>query len=607
MPRIVSPLSSELDKLRQPLNESERRVFEFFDKNLPVEWEIYIQPHMNGLRPDFVLLNPSVGVGVFEVKGWNLDALEYSWNGNRLEGRDKNNNTFSLQKENPVPKVRLYAEEIKKLYCPRMSQPAGDRFALYSGVIFPCAETSRVRDLFANHAGGVSISGQDALDKGELHTVFPLACRPVYPATHLSHELAADLRLWLVEPDAPQNQRSELPLDKRQRELVTERTLTGYRRIKGPAGSGKSIVLAGRAARLAAEGKDVLVVSFNITLLNYLADLSVREYRRARSSIVWLNWHAWCKRVCFESGFDDGYKQAMADDGRSFDEKDDALTRLMQTAVIDIDAVDVRYDAVLVDEGQDFKPEWWSILRKVCKDGGEMMLVADATQNIYGTAGKWTDETMRGAGFRGEWVQVSNQSYRLPNRLQEECRVFGELFLPESLRDLPQLAQGDLALSDCDLRWVQLNALHIQDHLPPALKNMAAAQNASPLIQQEIDLLLKHDGMAASDLTILVDTNEAGIVILGYLKKHNIRCIDTFGGGKRAFYLGDGRVKLTTIASFKGWESRLLLVCITRRGGARTAAQLYTAMTRLKWHANGSALTVVCGDGRFAEYGRRWN
>jgi len=52
MARFVSPPVSEFDKLRQPLTAGERLVFEFFDKHLVEDWEIYIQPHLNGLRPD---------------------------------------------------------------------------------------------------------------------------------------------------------------------------------------------------------------------------------------------------------------------------------------------------------------------------------------------------------------------------------------------------------------------------------------------------------------------------------------------------------------------------------------------------------------------------
>jgi hypothetical protein len=66
--RFVSPPIDQLEKLRQPLTAGERLVFDLFNEGLAPEWEIYIQPHLNGLRPDFVLLNPDVGIAVFEVK-----------------------------------------------------------------------------------------------------------------------------------------------------------------------------------------------------------------------------------------------------------------------------------------------------------------------------------------------------------------------------------------------------------------------------------------------------------------------------------------------------------------------------------------------------------
>src|SRR4051812_7345150 len=77
MPRVVHPPRSEHSRLRTPLTPGEELVFEFFDKHLALEWEIYLQPHLNGLRPDIVLLNPKVGIAVFEIKDWNLDALTY--------------------------------------------------------------------------------------------------------------------------------------------------------------------------------------------------------------------------------------------------------------------------------------------------------------------------------------------------------------------------------------------------------------------------------------------------------------------------------------------------------------------------------------------------
>ena len=82
MPRFVSPPINHLDSLRQPLTKGERLVFDFFNAHLAQEWEIYLQPHLNGLRPDIVLLHPEAGIAVFEIKDWDLDAMEY-WVENR--------------------------------------------------------------------------------------------------------------------------------------------------------------------------------------------------------------------------------------------------------------------------------------------------------------------------------------------------------------------------------------------------------------------------------------------------------------------------------------------------------------------------------------------
>ena len=157
------------------------------------------------------------------------------------------------------------------------------------------------------------ISGLEDVASGNLRAIFPESSRR--SSQVMSDAIADDLRGWLKEPFFSQEQRSPLELDARQRELATTRTDTGYRRVKGPAGAGKSVVLAARASSLAAEGKHMLVVSFNITLLNYLRDLAVRhDASRAviRRQIDFLNFHYWCKRVCLETGHGEEYKRLWA-------------------------------------------------------------------------------------------------------------------------------------------------------------------------------------------------------------------------------------------------------------------------------------------------------
>ena len=74
--RVIKPSLADIENLPTPLNTGEKQVLDFFCAHLPIEWEIYIQPPLNGLRPDFVLLNPKFGIAVFEVKDWS-STTEY--------------------------------------------------------------------------------------------------------------------------------------------------------------------------------------------------------------------------------------------------------------------------------------------------------------------------------------------------------------------------------------------------------------------------------------------------------------------------------------------------------------------------------------------------
>lgn len=68
---VIDPPMDQLQTLRTPLTSGEQRTLEVLAENLGGRWEIYIQPHLNGLRPDFILLNPEVGIVVVEVKDCN--------------------------------------------------------------------------------------------------------------------------------------------------------------------------------------------------------------------------------------------------------------------------------------------------------------------------------------------------------------------------------------------------------------------------------------------------------------------------------------------------------------------------------------------------------
>ena len=111
--RIIDPPEDQWDLLCPQLTPGESEVAKLFHYKLPLEWEIYIQPYLNGLRPDFVLLNPYAGIAVFEIKDWNLKTLQYSTISNR-------------KTPSPISQIERYEEEFS-IFIARVSTTITER------------------------------------------------------------------------------------------------------------------------------------------------------------------------------------------------------------------------------------------------------------------------------------------------------------------------------------------------------------------------------------------------------------------------------------------------------------------------------------------------
>ena len=127
--------------------------------------------------------------------------------------------------------------------------------------------------------------GFDQVDKGDIQKVFP---KHEGVKHILKPEYYNDLRNWLLEPRILESERRPIILDTKQEKIVQEDIITKSksRRIKGPAGTGKTLVLACKAARLMAQGKSVLVVSYNITLTHFIRKLVYRALETREGGAV---------------------------------------------------------------------------------------------------------------------------------------------------------------------------------------------------------------------------------------------------------------------------------------------------------------------------------
>lgn len=633
MNRVISPPKAAWSKLRQPLEIGERQFIEYLDNKLHRDWEIYIQPHLNGLCPDVVILNPRVGIGVFEVKNWNFNAMDYYLD----SGGNSPLNLFCKKDfkppfkiaPNPVDKLLQYKREIINLYSFGLNFQKQGPLVVTAGLVLPSATRNDAERLFmplfkdrnqkifnlqddgGEHFNNCILTKEDF--NQDIQFILPTGITR-FSSKFMDPVFANQLRAWLIEPESNREQRTPLQYNRKQMDYIDSRTQSGYRRIKGSAGSGKSVVLVARACKLMEEKKQVLIVNFNITMLNYLKDLAVRINPNARKEATWLNFHNLCGRLCSDAGLREQYANLFRESKTEFPDNN-SYCDLINNAIDILDRKSAKsedyikelgekffksnkYDAILVDEGQDFSLKWWNILRRLLVENGEMLLVADSTQDIYEQAQVWTEDEMKGAGFRGDWASLEG-TYRLPEPLIKLVVDFAKRFLPSNMVNEPiKLEQLEMNFEKTILRWNQVGNLQ-----PHTLESHILRIRKELVNLQEISM---------NDLTILVQDSFLGEHVCLVLDKIGIKYTHIFGNSveekrarRMAFYKGDTRLRVCTIHSFKGWESKAIILFINKAEEIHDYALIYTGLTRLK-ATESSLLDVVCASPNLSEYGKTW-
>ena len=149
--------------------------------------------------------------------------------------------------------------------------------------------------------------------------------------------------------------------------------------IAGGAGTGKTLIAREKAVRLANEGMQTLLVCFNRGLADHLREQSegIPNFDVATFHQVC---HRWIGRAKAEIGRD-----LMTEARRDYPGADE-FSELMPLALANsVDAMGPAYDAIVVDEGQDFGDEFWMPIEMLLTslDQGLLYVFLDENQDIY--------------------------------------------------------------------------------------------------------------------------------------------------------------------------------------------------------------------------------
>ncbi len=381
------------------MTQGERRLAERLEHQLDDDYlawyDVPVGPKQS--HPDFVVLHPRRGLLILETKDWKLETI-----------RRATKQMWEIVPDgqlkvviNPLAQARHCAIQVVNALerDPQLVHPAGAHqgklaFPWGHGVVFTRItrkqfEAAGLGDAIEPHYVICSDEMTEAADaelfQQRLWHMFPHAFGSVMTLPQL------DRVRWIMFPQVrvqtqgvlfdDNDADAELPgimrvMDLQQEQLA--RSLgDGHRVIHGVAGSGKTMILGYRAEYLARAhtptSKPILILCYNEPLAVKLA--SVMEAKGLSGAVHARNFHKWCRQQLVAFG------QTLPQQGPGmFDE-------MVRNVIQGVDRQQIpggQYQAVLIDEGHDFAPEWLKLVTQMVDPATHSLLVLyDDAQSIY--------------------------------------------------------------------------------------------------------------------------------------------------------------------------------------------------------------------------------
>lgn len=176
---------------------------------------------------------------------------------------------------------------------------------------------------------------------------------------------------------------------KEQQDLIEHLSRQNNVYIRGCAGSGKTLLSLEKARRLSAEDKSVLWLCYNKDLANAISN------RRPDADFEINHFHSFADNFIRDAGLEIPYPNMVEDNPDSDDWHrffSEELPALLEDA---LEFNDTRYDAIIIDEAQDFDDYWYMVISDLFSDQDERWFYVfyDPHQSVYGELPDWIAES----------------------------------------------------------------------------------------------------------------------------------------------------------------------------------------------------------------------
>lgn len=595
---LLDPALDIIKRQKVQPTEGEWELLNFLLKNLDDSYEIYYQPFLNGDNPDFAIMRKGSGVLLIEVKDWNLNHYY-------IDERTK----WHLMKDgtpikSPLNQVEAYKDNLFQLHSEelflRSVQNKNHWATVNCAVYFHNASQQELGDFllkefqsenydgYRKFVGYFGLLGKNSLTQAELSRLlskFWLNRKSFY----FDDTLYKSIKRYLKSPLHQIEEGIKIIYTKEQQEL-TRSEVRPRRKIKGVAGSGKTLVLAKRAVNAHIRtGQKVLILTYNLSLKNYIHD----RISDVREEFYWSNFYI--------TNYHQFFKTQANNHNLEIYSIDDWQDRnFFENAKVSIQ----KFDVILIDEIQDYLQSWIDIITTYfAHNETEFVVFGDEKQNIYNRELDENNEPIVRT-IPGVWNKTLNTSHRFSSNIGNiaikfQRTIFNQKYNLDEINVLSQLDfekriieyhtfDSYTAKDLCDVVFEVLgrNEIHSSD---------AGILCSKVELLRELDFIIRTKRNERTATTFESHEEYEGI-------SNNDKAIEKLRRTKKNhFWMKTGTLKLSTTHSFKGWEINTLFLFIEKEEGNNefTNAELvYTALTRAKKNL----VVFNLGNGRYDSF-----
>ena len=552
---------------------------------------MYIDAAVNEVAVDFIIVRPNKGILLLNIFEENLNECT-------LSEDKKEINVHGQLYQSPIDLINLCQLSIKDGIEELLMSTIEDNrnFSLIKkAVVFSENSIDEIKKFFEyqnNVFNFTFIFGKEIIENRDISQNLYTTIGFLYNNNAFDDVVRRKLAR-MISPSWHSYQEGRIdmqPIGAQKR--LSESSIT-QQKISGVAGSGKTQVLAFRAVNaMKRTGGDVLVLTYNITLANYLK-FRLSEIREDFS---------WEKIDVYP--YHQFFRIRAAECQLHVE-----FSSYQNEAFFENSKGHKKYSAIFVDEVQDYTTEWLRIIMQnfLLVPNGELVVFGDPKQNVYQRPLDANGDIRLGI-IGGQWNRQLTTSRRFTNpRLANLATAFQTQFMANLPTD-DIVAENTISntfnfqiVTYIDLRQnnsiesIITNIINIISNDNNEARDFAVLASSTKLLRN-IDILYRQRTNEQTEITFI--SNET----LERLKQiHQVtdekaanwkfnRDFEALERTRKQLFTTDKRcLKISTIQSFKGWESPSVIVILENdivlhntTFRPMSPQTIYTAITRAR-------------------------